>query len=156
MQNQAADSPHGAHGNRVPVLTPSNTTPRPRIYLPLSACLFPLPWGSETEESPRSGACCPRACPFSRGGGRISARELSARAGHTRRSLAVMGPLARARVPSGTPAPGEKCEPPNTSWRLCRHCTGPTLFSQGAAWEGLGAPRARNETQERSGRVTVN
>lgn len=134
--------------------------PHPRIsHLPLSACLFPLPWrrGAGGQRSPpRFGACCPRACPLSRGGGRTSARELSARAGHTRRSLAVMGPLARARVPLCAACPWGEMGAPNTSWRLCRHCTSPTLAPQGAAQERLGAPRARNETQERSGRVTVN
>ena len=91
---------------------PRTPPPAPASISPFPPACFPFLGGVRQRSPPRSGACCPRACPFSRGGGRISARELSARAGHTRRCLAVMGPLARARVPSGTPAPGEKCEPP--------------------------------------------
>lgn len=41
MQNQAADSPQGAHGNRVPVLTPSNTSPPPP-HLPSPSFRLPV------------------------------------------------------------------------------------------------------------------
>ena len=98
--------------------------PSPPFRLPGSPSLA---GGGGQSSPPRFGSCCPRACPFSRGGGRTFARELSARAGHTRRSLAVMGPLARARVPLWAACPWGEMRAPNTSWRLCRHCTSLTL-----------------------------